>query len=62
MLEQGKSVSNPPPQEEGVAETMCDDLTTTPIPCTTVPLGGQEVEKSGVKLSPGRREGWGKVF
>ena len=26
-LEQGKSVRSPPPEEEGVAETTCDELT-----------------------------------
>lgn len=31
MLEQGKSVRSPAPEEEGTAET-CDELTTTPIP------------------------------
>ena len=51
---------SPPPEEEGAAETMCDELTTTPIPHPPVLLWGEEVEKSGVKLSPGRREGWGE--
>jgi len=32
MLEQGKSVRSPPPEEEGAAETTCDELTVTPIP------------------------------
>jgi len=32
MLEQGKSVRSPPPEEEGAAETTCDELTTTPLP------------------------------
>jgi len=32
MLEQGKSVRSPPPEEEGVAETTCDELTITPFP------------------------------
>jgi len=31
MLEKGKRVS-PHPEEEGAAETTCDELTTTPIP------------------------------
>jgi len=31
-LEQGKSVRSLPPEEEGAGETMCDELTTTPIP------------------------------
>ena len=61
MLEQGKSVRSPPPEEEGAAETTCDELTATPVPRPPAPLGeGEEVENSGVKLSPGRREGWGE--
>jgi len=44
-LEQGQSVRSPPPEEEGVAETTCDELTATPIPRPPVPLGGEEVEK-----------------
>ena len=40
MLEQGKSVRSPPPEEEGAAETTCDELTATPIPCPPVLLGG----------------------
>ncbi|GAB0183375.1 hypothetical protein GRJ2_000802800 [Grus japonensis] len=40
-LEQGKSVRSPPPEEEGVAETPCDELTTAPIPCPPVPLWGR---------------------
>ena len=49
---------SPPPEEEGVAETMCDELTATPIPRPSAPLRGEEVENLGVKLSLGRREGW----
>ena len=46
-----------PSKEEGVAET-CEELITTPIPRPPVPLvGGKEGEKSGVKLSLGRRRG-----
>jgi len=46
MLEQGKSVRSPPPEEEGAAETMCDELTTAPFPHPPAPLGGrEEVEK-----------------
>jgi len=51
------SVRSPPPEEEGAAETTCDELTTTPIPRPPVPLQGRK-ERNGVKLSPGRREGW----
>ena len=39
MLEQGNSVRSPTLEEEGVAETMCDKLTATPIPCPTALLG-----------------------
>jgi len=60
MQEQGQSARSPPPEEEGAAETACDELTTTPIPRPPVLLRGEEVENSGVKLSPGRTEGWAK--
>jgi len=37
---------SPPPEEEGAAETVCDELTTSPIPRPPVLLGGvEEVEK-----------------
>ena len=57
-LEQGKSVRSPPPEEEGAAETMCDELTTTPIPA---PLragrgGGRGI---GSKAEPGKKGGVG---
>lgn len=51
---------SPPPEEEGAPERVCDELTTTLIPCLPVPLGGKEVEKLGVKLRLGRRERWVK--
>ncbi|KAJ7403871.1 hypothetical protein WISP_148783 [Willisornis vidua] len=35
----GKSVKRPSPEEEGVAETMCNELTTAPISHPPVPLG-----------------------
>lgn len=53
--EEGEESSH---EEKRVAETICDELTTAPIPHLPVPLGGRKVEKSGVKLRPGRREGW----
>jgi len=62
-LEQQKSVRIPPPEEEGAAETTCDELTVTPIPRPPAMLdargrgGGRGM---GVKLSPERREGWGE--
>jgi len=60
MLEQGQSVRSPPPEGQGAAEATCDKLTTTTIPCPPAPLMGRRWKKSGVKLSLGRREGWGE--
>ena len=57
MLEQGQSMRSPPPEEEGAAETTCDELIATPIPLRHAGGGGR---KSGEKLSCGRREGWGE--
>ena len=60
-LEQGKTVRSLPPEGQGAAETMCDELTITPIPHTPAPLGGGGGSETGVKLSLGRREGWGEA-
>jgi len=54
MLEQGKSVRSPPPEEEGAAETTCDELTVTLIPRTPVPLGARR-ERIGSKAEPGKK-------
>jgi len=40
-LDQGQSVRSPPPEEEGAAETTCDELTANPIPHLPAPLGGR---------------------
>ena len=40
-LEQGKSVRSLSPEGQGVAQTTCDKLTVTPIPCPPAPLGGR---------------------
>jgi len=61
-LKQGKSVRSPPPEEEGAAETTCDELTITPIPCPPAPLGGRRERKSGMKLSLGRGESLSSYF
>jgi len=53
MLEQGESVRSPPPEEEGAAETVCDELTVTPIPHPSAPLGVGGCREMRVKLSPG---------
>ncbi|KAK4827950.1 hypothetical protein QYF61_022565 [Mycteria americana] len=59
MLEQGKSVRSPPPEEEGAAETTCDELTATPIPLSPVPLGGGGRE-FGSKVKPRKKGGVGR--
>jgi len=59
-LEQGQTVKSPPPEEEGVAETTCDQLTVTSIPHPPALLGGGGGREMGVKLSLGRMEGWGE--
>jgi len=41
MLDQGRSVRSPLPEEEGAAEKKCDELTATPIRHTSVPLRGR---------------------
>jgi len=51
-------VRSPSPEEEGAAETTCYELTATPIPHPPAPWG--EGRKTGVKLSPGRKWGWGE--
>jgi len=56
-LEQGQSVRSPPP-EEGAAETMCDELTTTPIPHPSVLLGGRR-ERNRSEAEPGKKGGVG---
>ena len=48
---------SPAPEEDVAAEITRDELTVNPIspsPCTA----GGYVENLGVKLCPGRREGW----
>jgi len=37
----GRSVSSPPPEEEGAAETVCDELTATLVPRPPVLLEGR---------------------
>ena len=57
-LEQRKSVRGPPPREEGAAETMCDELTTAPLPHPPVPLGGRR-KRNGSAVEPGKKRGVG---
>ena len=57
-LEQGKSVRSPPPEEEGAAETLCDELTATPIPIPLC-LWGRGGRGIGTKAEPGKKGGVG---
>jgi len=38
----GEECEESSPEEEGAAETTCDELTTTPIPSGPVPLWGRK--------------------
>jgi len=44
MLEQGRSVSSPCPEEEGAAQTMSNGLIATPIPVPLCLSGGGDGE------------------
>ena len=57
-LELGKSVRSPPPEEEGAAETACDELTIIPIPCPPAPLGGRK-QRNRSEVEPGKKKGEG---
>jgi len=59
MLEQGQSVRSPPPEEEGAAETTCDDLTVTPIPHPPAPLGWGRRERNRSEVEPRKKGGVG---
>ena len=50
---------SPAPEEDEAAETMCDELTLTPIPHHPVVLRGKEVEKIRSKAKPGEEGGVG---
>jgi len=56
-LEQPQSVRSPCPEGQGAAETTCDELTAAPIPRIPLCRSGGGGRQTGVKLSPGRREG-----
>jgi len=49
-------------ETEGVVETRCFELTTSPIPCPPVPLTGEEVEKVGNEVEHGENGRLGEVF
>jgi len=55
-LKQGQSVRSLPPEEEEAAETVCDELTVTPIPCPHALLGGRR-ERNGSEAEPRKRGG-----
>jgi len=51
-------VRSPSPEEEGTAETTCDELTVTPIPHPPAPLGGRR-ERNGSEVETGKKGGVG---
>jgi len=60
MLELGHSVRSPPPEEEGVAETTCDELTITPIPHPPALLGEGRRERNGSEAECRKKGGVGE--
>ena len=46
---------SPPPEEEGAAETTCDELTATPIPHPSALLAGGGGRGIGSKAEPGKK-------
>jgi len=62
MLEHGKSMRSRPLEEEGAAETTCDELTTTPIPHPPAVLGREEGREIGSKIKLRKKGGVGRRF
>jgi len=56
-------VRSPLPEEEGAVETVCNELTTTPIPCPPVPVEVRSSRK-WTEIEPGKKgeEGGGGVL
>jgi len=52
-------VRSPPPEEEGAAETTCDELTTDPIPRPPALLRVGKRERNGSEAEPGKKGGVG---
>jgi len=58
----GEECEESSPEEEGVAETTCDELTVTPIPHPPVPLR-EERWRNMIEVEPRKKGGLGgKVF
>jgi len=57
-LEQQQRVRSILPEEEGTAETTCDELTVIPIPRPPAPLGWRR-ERNGIEVEPGKKGGVG---
>ena len=49
---------SPPSEEEGAAETACDELTITPIPHPPALLVGRR-GRNGIEVGPGKKGGVG---
>lgn len=46
---------SPPPEEEGATETICEELSTNPIPCLPAQLREEEVEKIRSEIEPEKK-------
>ncbi|GAB0190238.1 hypothetical protein GRJ2_001489100 [Grus japonensis] len=58
MLEQGNDERSPPPEDEEAAETTCDELTITPIPCSPCASeGGRKEVEAGIEVEPRKMGG-----
>jgi len=57
--EQGQGVRSPPPEGQGAAETACDELTVTPIPCPPALLVRRR-ERNRSEAEPGKKGGVGQ--
>lgn len=55
ILEQRKSLKSPANEEEGMAETVCDELASTPILCHPCTVLVEEVEKILSKVRPRKK-------
>lgn len=61
MMEQWKSVRSPPLEEEGVTETTCDELMTTPTPHPSVAPEQGEGREIMNEVKPEKMGGvWGR--
>jgi len=59
VLKQGQSVRSLAAEEEGAAETTCDELIAIPTPHPPARVGGRGGREIGSEVEPGKKEGVG---